>query len=169
MLNKQRHIYQELAKNVLNEDFYKSSDVHYEKKKFSSFTNEAKNKEIFALRVKIKDSNENNKNEINEGLVQRARQRMMRKNINLAKAQRRTVAQSQVISNKFATQKQNNNNNNNTNSNNNNTNNKGNLGTNKVKENSNSPNASNEKILDLDMSLNVPQNIHPNKDCNFYI
>ena len=91
MLDKQRHIYQELANNVLTEEFYKSSDIHLEKKKFNSFTNEIKNKEILALRNKIKDKNgeRNNKNDNIDNLVQRARQRMMKRNHSNANANKK--------------------------------------------------------------------------------
>ena len=153
MLDKQRHIYQELANNVLNEEFYKSSDIHIEKKKFNSFTNEMKNKEIFALRNKIKDKNgeKNNRNETEDSLVQRARQRMMRKNHSQAKAaNKKTNASQQRMSSKF-------------NSGTNNITNKGNLSTSKIKENSISPNASMENPIDSNHSILHPT--HPNKDC----
>lgn len=82
MLEKQRPIYQELANNVLNEEFYKSSDLAIEKKKFKHFTNESKNKDIYALRNKIKgkQNEKSNRTDTEDSLVQRARQRMMRKN-----------------------------------------------------------------------------------------
>lgn len=82
MLEKQRPIYQELVNNVLNEEFYKSSDLMVEKKKFKHFTNESKNKDIYALRNKIKgkQNEKSNRQDTDESLVQRARQRMMKKN-----------------------------------------------------------------------------------------
>lgn len=82
MLEKQRPVYQELANNVLNEEFYKSSDLAIEKKKFNHFTNESKNKDIYALRNKIKgkQNEKSNRTDTDDSLVQRARQRMMKKN-----------------------------------------------------------------------------------------
>jgi len=82
MLEKQKAIYQELANNVLNEEFYKSSDLAIEKKKFKHFTNESKNKDIYALRNKIKgkQNEKSNRSDTEDSLVQRARQRMMKKN-----------------------------------------------------------------------------------------
>jgi hypothetical protein len=150
MLEKQKHIYQELANNVLTEEYYKSSDIHIEKKKFNSFTNEMKNKEIFALRNKIKDKNgEKNKNETEDSLVQRARQRMMRRNQNKAKANRNNIQMQQKISSKAT---------------NLNSNKKiGNLSSTKIKENSNSPNASLDNIIDSNTT--IPHASYPNKDC----
>lgn len=153
MLEKQKNVYQELANNVLNEEFYKSSDLHLEKKKFSSFTNEMKNKEILSLRNKIKDKNDkNNRNETEDSLVQRARQRMMRKSHNQAKAnmnRKMNLNQPQAKNSTKLTSSLN----------------KGNLGSNKQKENSPSPNASMENpILDPLIPV-VTHNIQPNKDC----
>lgn len=84
MLEKQRPIYKELANNVLNEEFYKSSDLAIEKKKFKHFTNESKNKDIYALRNKIKgkQNEKSNRTDTEDSLVQRARQRMMKKTYN---------------------------------------------------------------------------------------
>jgi hypothetical protein len=158
MLDKQRHIYQELANNVLTEEFYKSSDIHLEKKKFNSFTNEIKNKEILALRNKIKDKNgeRNNKNDNIDNLVQRARQRMMKRNHSNANANKKFNCTYQHKSSlKFNTTIINNNLN------------KGNLSTSKIKENSNSPNASID--IQIDSNNNSIPQTHPNKDCNFFI
>ncbi len=53
-----------------------------EKKKFSHFTNESKNKDIYALRNKIKGKQheKSNRTDTDDSLVQRARKRMMKKN-----------------------------------------------------------------------------------------
>jgi hypothetical protein len=82
MLEKQRPMYQELANNVLNEEFYRSSDLATEKKKFKHFTNESKNKDIYSLRNKIKgkQNEKSNRTDTEDSLVLRARQRMMKKN-----------------------------------------------------------------------------------------
>lgn len=158
MLDKQRQTYQDLANNVLNEEFYKTSDIHFEKKKFNTFTNEMKNKEIFALRNKIKDKNgeKNNRNETEDSMVQRARQRMMRKNHSQAKAKQiKKIVHPQQ---KFSSSKFNTANNNSF---------RANLSTSKIKENSISPNASMDNPLDSNTS--VPHPTHPNKDCKIFI
>lgn len=73
-----------MANTVLNEEFYKSSDLALEKKKFKHFTNDLKNKEIYALRNKIKgkQNEKSNRTDTEESLVLRARQRMMKKTTN---------------------------------------------------------------------------------------
>lgn len=151
MLDKQRHVYQELANNVLTEEYYKSSDIHLEKKKFNSFTNEMKNKEILALRNKIKDKKgeKNNKNDSEDSLVQRARQRMMRRNQSKAMANRNNIQKQQKISSKQTNMSLNKK--------------QGNQSSTKVKENSNSPNASMDNIIDSNTS--IPHPSYPNKDC----
>ena len=110
-----------------------------------------KNKEILALRNKIKDKNgeKNNSNEAEDNLVQRARQRMMRKNQSQAKINKITIPPQQRVSSKFATINTN----------------KGNLNTSKIKENNISPNASMEKPIESNHSNPHPP--HPNKDCKF--
>lgn len=153
MLDKQRHLYKELANTVLTEEFYKSSDIHLEKKKFGAFTNEIKNKEILALRNRIKDKNgeKNNNKDNQESLIQKARQRMMKRNHSMSNNKKFNETHHQKSNSKF-----------------NQTGiisnlNKGNLSVSKIKENNNSPNASMDIGIDANNN-NIPQ-AHPNKDC----
>ena len=157
MLEKQRPVYQELANNVLNEEFYKSSDLAIEKKKFKHFTNESKNKDIYALRNKIKgkQNEKSNRTDTDDSLVQRARQRMMKKNNTQTHKSRTDVNNAIGKNNKLFPLISSNNNlnkNNQLNAHN----------TSKHKDN-NSANNSMEKPLESNHNLH---NTH-NKDCKF--
>lgn len=137
-----------MANNVLFEEFYRSSDLAIEKKKFKNFNNDSKNRDIYALRNKIKGKNneKSNRSETQESLAQKARQRMMSKNTDTI-IRKTTIFNSTVKhTNKlpFLNVKQNFNNS-------------------KIKDNS--PNTSVDKIQGMENQNNLT---HNNRDCKKY-